>query len=127
LTQNAKRVVIELKKLQLQRIKTKNKTVFIPGKANKQNFLQYFAHRIHSSPLWSSEKRPVQNTQSASFSSSVESSARGTASSVSESDGVSDVVGSHQTFLFLLFEGTRRAFDASRQVLNLVARLIFSF
>jgi hypothetical protein len=90
--------------------------------------LQYFTHRIHSSPLWSSEKRPVQNTQSApcSPSSSVESLARGTANSVSESDGTSDGVGSWQTLLFRLFEGPRRAFDASRQVLDLVACLIWS-
>jgi hypothetical protein len=32
--------------------------------------LKYFAHRIPSSRLWSSEKRPVKNAQSASCSSS---------------------------------------------------------
>ena len=90
--------------------------------------LKNFAYRIQSSPLWSSEKRPVQNTQSASCSSSstVESSAKGTARSVSESDGVSDGVGFRKTFLFRLFEGPRRAFDASRLVLDLVPCL-FSF
>ena len=76
-------------------IQAKNKTVFIHDKAQKQSMcahLKYFAHRIHCSPLWSSEKRPVHNTQSASCSSSstVESSAKGTARSVSESDEVSD-------------------------------------
>jgi hypothetical protein len=40
---------------------------------------------------------------------------------------VSDGVGSRQTLLFLLFEGQRRAFDASRLVLDLVACLIFFF
>ena len=60
--------------------------MFIHDKAHKQSvcaYLKCFAHRIHSFPLWSSEKRPVQNTQSASCSSSsVESSAKGTARSV---------------------------------------------
>jgi hypothetical protein len=46
---------------------------------------------------------------------------------VSESDGVSDGVGSRQTLLFHLFDGPRRAFGASHQVLDLVACLIFSF
>ena len=45
--------------------------------------------------------------------------------SESESDGVSDGVGSRQTLLFRLFEGPRRAFDACRLVLDLVACLIF--
>ena len=49
--------------------------------------LKYFAHLKHSSPLWSSEKRPVQYTHSAS--SSVESSSKRTTRSVSESDGLS--------------------------------------
>jgi hypothetical protein len=44
---------------------------------------------------------------------------------VSESDGVLERVRSWQTLLFNLFEGPRRAFDASRQVLDLVAYLIF--
>jgi len=88
----------------------------------------YFAHHIHSSTLRYSEKRPVQNTQSAScFSSSVESSAKGTVSSVSESDRMSDGVGSRQTLLFCHFEGPRVAFDASRLVLDLVVCLIFFF
>jgi hypothetical protein len=86
--------------------------MLIPDKTNSSSIpaqsvcahLQYFAHRIHSSPLLCSDKRPVQNTQSAS---SVELSARGTASSLSESDGVSDGVGSRQTLLFRLFEGPR--------------------
>jgi hypothetical protein len=47
--------------------------------------------------------------------------------SVSECDGVSDVVRSRQTLLFRLFEGPRRAFYASRQALDLVACLIFIF
>jgi hypothetical protein len=90
--------------------------------------LKYFTYCILSSPLRSSEKRPVQNKQSAScISSYVESSAKGTARSVSESDGVSDGVGSRQTLLFRRFEGPRRAFDASRLVLDLVACLIFFF
>ena len=60
--------------------------------------LKYFAHCTHSSPLWSSEKRPVQNTQSEYFSSSaVESSAEGTARSAFESYEVSDGVASRQT------------------------------
>jgi hypothetical protein len=46
---------------------------------------------------------------------------------VSESDGVSGGVGFRQTLLFRLFEGPRKAFDQSRQVLDLVACLIFSF
>ena len=112
--------------------------MFIPDKAHKQNLppyqhsvcahLKYFTHRIHSSTLWSLEKRTVRNTQSASCSSSsVESSAKGTVRSVSESNGVLDGVGSRQTTLFRLFEGPRRAFDASRLVLDLVACLIFFF
>jgi hypothetical protein len=46
---------------------------------------------------------------------------------VPESDGVSDGAWSRQTLLFRLFEGPRRAFDASRQVLDLVACLYFLF
>ena len=42
-------------------------------------------------------------------------------------NGVSDGVGFRQTLLFLLFEGPRRAFDASRLVLDLVACFIFFF
>jgi hypothetical protein len=89
--------------------------------------LQLFAHRIQSFPLWYSEERPIQYRHSAPRSSSVESSAKGTASSVSASDGVSDVAGSLQTLLFRLFEGPRRAFDTSRLVLDLVAYLISFF
>jgi hypothetical protein len=94
-----------------------------------RSHLQYFAYSIHSSTLWSSEKRPVQNTQSVSCSSSssVESSSRRTVNSASKYDGVSDGVGSRKTLLFRLFEGQRRAFDAGRKVLNLVACLIFLF
>jgi len=44
---------------------------------------------------------------------------------VSESDGVSDGDGSRQTTLFRLSEGPRRAFDASRLVLDLVASFLF--
>jgi len=90
---------------------------------------KHFAHRILSSPLWSSEKRPVQNTKSmsCSSSSSIESSVKGTARSVSESDGVSDRVGSWQTHVFRSFEGPRRTFDASRLVLDLVVCFIFFF
>ena len=117
-------------------IQTKNITVFIPDMLTNEIFvhiahivcaqLKYFAHRIHSSPLWFSEKRPLQNTRSASFSSSsVESSAKGTVSSVSQTDVVTDGVGSRKTLLCRLFEGPRRAFDASRLVLDLVACLIF--
>jgi len=72
--------------------------------------MKRFAHRIQSS-----DKRPVQysthNTRLFPLS-SVASSARGTANSVSESDGVSEGVGPQQTLLFCLFEGPRRAFDA---------------
>ena len=90
--------------------------------------MKYFAHRIHSSTLWSSEKRQVHNTQSASCSSSsVESSAKGTVRSVSESDGVTDEAGFRQTTLFCLSEGPRRAFDASRLILDLVACMISFF
>jgi len=53
--------------------------VFIPDKFHKQNLPPYLHTvcapicnisqlRIHSSPLWYSEKRPVQYTQSASCS-----------------------------------------------------------
>jgi hypothetical protein len=87
--------------------------------------LKYFAHHIQSSPLWSSEKQPVQYTQSAS--SSVKLSSKGTARSASRSDGVSDGVGARQTLLFHLFEEPSRAFDASCLVLDLVPRLIFFF
>jgi hypothetical protein len=67
--------------------------------------LKYFTHPIHSSLLWYSEKRPVQNTQSASFSStSVESSAKGTARSVFEPYKVSDGVGSRQTLSSVCLE-----------------------
>jgi hypothetical protein len=70
----------------------------------------------------------MQYAQSASCSSySVESLARGTVISVSESDGMSDGGGSRHTLLFRLFEGPRRAFDARRLVLDLVACLIFIF
>jgi len=79
--------------------------------------------------LWSSDKQPVQNTQSASFSSSssVESSAKVTVRSLSEYYEVSDGVWSRQTLLFRLFEGPRRAFDANQLVWNLVVRFIFFF
>jgi len=89
--------------------------------------LKYFPHRIHSSTLWSSKKRPVLNTKSASCSTSVESSAKATVRSVSVSDGASDGVGSRQTTLFRLSEGPSREFDAGRLVLDLVACLIFFF
>jgi hypothetical protein len=45
---------------------------------------------------------------------------------VSESDGVSDRVGSRQTTLFRLLEGLRRSFDANQLVLDLVACFSFS-
>jgi hypothetical protein len=86
--------------------------MFIPNKTHKQNLppyqhrgcahlkYVYFAHRTLSS-----DKRPVQNTQSASCpSSSTESSAIGTTSSVSESDGESDGVGSRQTLSSVFLE-----------------------
>ena len=67
-----------------------------------------------------------QQTISVFFSfSSVESSAKVSAMYVPESDGVSDGVGYRQSFLFLLLEGPRRAFDESRLVLHFVACLIF--
>ena len=88
--------------------------------------LKCFAQRIHSYPLWSSEKRPIHSTQSAFGSSfSIASSAKGTARAVFESDGMSDGVGSRQILLFRLLEGPRRAFNASQLVLDLVACLIF--
>jgi len=66
---------------------------------NVYDHLKYFAHCIHFYPLWPSEKRPVEYTQSASCSYFVESSSKGAARSVSESDGVSEGVGSLQTLL----------------------------
>jgi hypothetical protein len=124
--------------MQLRRIQTKDKTVFFYlTRLTNKIFLHTSTQCVRPSKifrisypvfsLWSSEKRPVQNTQSASCSSSssVESSSRGTASSVSQSDGVSDGVGSRQTLIFLLFEGPRTAFDSSRQVLDLVTCLTF--
>jgi hypothetical protein len=73
-------------------------------------------------------EKTVKNIQPASFSSSpVESSAKGTARSVSEYDGVSDGVGSRKTLLFRPFEGTRRAFDASRLFSGLMASTFFYF
>ena len=103
--------------------------MFIHDKSHKRNVcahLKCFAHRIQSFPLRYSEKRPVNNKQSASFSfSSVESSAKRSAMYVPESDGVSDGVRYRQYFLFLLLEGPRRAYDASRMVLVFVACLIF--
>ena len=62
-----------------------------------------------------------------SSSPSIESSEKGTARSVSESDGVSDRTRSRQTLLVRLFEGPRREFDAGRLVLDLVACFIFFF
>jgi hypothetical protein len=113
-------MVTEFKKLQLKRIQTKNKQC-LPRQVSQTKsssiptqslyaHLKYFAHGIHPSLLWSSEKRPVQNTQSASCSSSsVESLARGAASSVSEYDRVSDGVGSRQTLLFRFFWRTKKS------------------
>jgi len=69
--------------------------------------LNCFAHFIHSSPLWSSEKWTVQHTQSASCSYSVESSLKRSARSVSESDRVSDRDGYRQTLLLHIFAGTK--------------------
>jgi hypothetical protein len=118
-------------------IQTNSNTVFIPYKAHKQNLPlhQYkvcapicnISHTVSTLLHCDPEKRSVQNIQSAtcSSSSSVELSVRGTASSMSKSDGVSDGVGSWQTLLFRLFEGPRRTFDASHQGLDLVACLIF--
>ena len=129
-TKNSYRI---LKKYKYKRYKLRTKQgLSLTGLTNRiflhTNKKKYFAHRIHSSTLWSSEKLPVQNTQSASCSSSsVESSAKGTVSSVSESDRMSDGVGSRQTLLFCHFEGPRVAFDASRLVLDLVVCLIFFF
>jgi hypothetical protein len=108
-----------------QGIQTKSSSIPAPSVCAH---LKHFAHHIQSSPLWSSEKRPVQNKQSAScISSYVESSAKGTARSVSESYGVSDGVGSQQTLLFCLLEGPRRAFNVSWLILDFVACLIFFF
>ena len=64
---------------------------------------------------------------SCSSSPSIESSAKGTVRSVSESDGVSDGAGSRKTLFFRLFEGPRRALDAGPLVLDLVACFIFFF
>ena len=90
-TKNSYRI---LKKYKYKRYKLRTKQgLSLTGLTNRiflhTNKKKYFAHRIHSSTLWSSEKLPVQNTQSASCpSSSVESSAKGTVRSVSESDSV---------------------------------------
>jgi hypothetical protein len=77
------------------------------------------------------QRNDQYRTQSASCSSSsVELSVKGTSRSVSESDGMSDGVGSRQTLLFCHFEGPRRAFNASwlvLEVLDLVACMIFFF
>ena len=61
------------KKIQIRRIQNKNKTCLsLTRLTNKSSsipahsvcaHLKHFAHRIQSSPLWSSDKRPVQNTQ----------------------------------------------------------------
>jgi hypothetical protein len=123
--------------MQLQTIQTNSNTVFIPYKAHKQNLPLHqhkvcapicnISHTVSTILHCGPEKRSVQNIQSApcSSSSSVKLSVRGTASSVSKSDGVSDGVGSRQTLLFCLFEGPRRAFNTSHQGLDLVACLIF--
>jgi hypothetical protein len=110
----------------MTRLKTKSSSIQAQSMCAH---MKYFAHRTHSSPLWSSGKRPMQNTQSASCSLSfpVESSATGTPSSVSESDGVLDGVESRQTLLYRLFKEPRTAIDASRQIVDLVACLILSF
>jgi len=74
-----------------------NKIVSIPTLSLSAQ-MKYFAHRIHSSPLGSSEKLPVESTKSASWSpSSVVLSPKGTVRSESESDEVSDGVGFQQT------------------------------
>ena len=106
---------------------SQTKSTSIPTQSVRAH-VKYFAHRIHSSTLWSSEKRAVQSTQSASCSfSSVESSAKGTVRSVSESDGLSDEVGSRQTTLFRPFEGPRRAFVAKRFVFGFSVLFDFLF
>ena len=70
------------------------------------NYLKYSVHRIHSSPLSSSKKWPAQCTQSASCpASSVESSAKRSARSVSETARV----GSRQTLLFRHFWKTKNS------------------
>jgi len=71
--------------MQIQRIQTKNKTVFTQEVSQtKSSFipahtvcahLKYFTRRIHYSPLWNSEKRTVQYKQSVSCS-SIESSTK---------------------------------------------------
>jgi hypothetical protein len=127
---------MEFTKLQLQSLKTKNNTVFIPDKAQKQNLPPYqhkvcapICNILHtvSAPLHSGLQRNDQCRTHDQCLSSVESSARETGSSVSESDGVSDGDGSRQTLLFHLFEGPGRAFDARRHALDVAACLIFSF
>jgi len=55
-TKKAKGIVTKYKKIQIQRIQNKNKTVFIPDKAHKKNLpphkhkvfahLKHFTHRI---------------------------------------------------------------------------------
>jgi hypothetical protein len=105
---------------------TENNTVFNPDKTHKQNLPPY-QHKV-CAPIWNvshivstllhcglqrnDQYRTRNQRLPAPQSPSVESSAWGTASSVSESDGVSDGVGSWQTLLFDLFEGLRTAFDA---------------
>ena len=113
--------------------------MFIPDKADKQNLPPY-KHKV-CAPIWNilhgvstllncglRETTSTEHTQSVScFSSSLESSGKGIVRSVSESDGVSDRVGSWQTLLFRLFEGPRRTFDVSWLVLDLLACLIWFF
>ena len=132
------KISYKTQKIQIQRIQTKNKKSLSLTRLTNRIFLHTStkcvrpSETFHTSYLllsmWSSEKRPVQNTQSASCSSSsVELSAKGTARSVSERVGVSDGVWFSQTLLFRLFGGPRRTFNASQIVLDLVACFIFFF
>jgi hypothetical protein len=104
-----------------------NKTegLFIPHKAHKQNPPPY-QHKVcvcpsetfHTLyPVFSivafRKITSAEQTIRSCISSYVELSAKGTARSVSESDRVSDGVGSWQSILLHFFEGSRTAFAAS--------------
>jgi len=131
LTQRAQRIVTEYKYYKYKGYKLRTKQCLSLTRLANKIFLHTRTKRVRPSeifctsrPLFSVEKRPVPASCS---SSSAESSSKGTARSVSESDGVSDEVGSRQNLLFRLFEGPKGAFDASQLVLDLVTCLIFFF
>jgi len=133
------RIVEEYKKIQYRGYKLRTKQCLSLTRLTNKIFLRTNTKCVRPSEIFRTwyplfyflvfRETPsaVQNTQSAYCSSSVESSSKGTDRSVSEFDGVSDGVRSRQTLLFRLFEGPRRAFDASVLVLDIVVCLIFFF